>query len=390
MGRFCITAILLLFAAHGLAAESQRVTARQLVRTVDTALGDLVEAAGGKGGLDPKDPQASPFWSTLNGLRIRMVMIEGSLAQRDAEFFTLLDQGSTDLGALRVAWARTGIKNADASRNLRLASSSYRMLRANFGREGVRLRQGGGLNEAEQRQLQRLQRAQRRFAESLRVLRERAQRRNDPVTTAEIDRFRGEAERIGLAPAELEPYLNSLITTSEIRGEWEANAPYLKDDAPEDFVVANEMVEDLYVESDIGHVFTMDLGAADGGMDLLDQEVAVPAATEDGVEAIQVYESGGDDVVAEEAVPEIAPEPQEGEILEEDLAEGVEEPAGKEKPAAEALEVEDIEVQDVEVIEKKAEDGTQEEGVKKDPAPADPAQPPVPPATPPPNRPPIG
>ncbi len=384
MGRFCITAVLLLFAARGLAAESRHVTARQLVRTVDTALGDLVEAAGGKGALDPKDPKASLFWSTLNGLRIRMVMIEGSLAKRDAEFFTLLDQGSTDLGALRVAWARTGVKNADASRNLRIASSSYRMLRANFGREGVRLRQGGGLSEAEQRQLQRLQRAQRRFAESLRALREHAQRRNDPVTTAEIDRFRGEAERIGLAPANLESYLNSLITTSEVRGEWEANAPYIKDDAPEEFVVSNEMVEDLYVESDIGHVFTMDLGDAGGGMDLLDEEVAVPSETE--VESVQVYESGGDEVVSE------ITEPQEGEIVEEDLAE---DNTAVEDLQVEDVEVEDVEVDDVEIVEKKAEAGTEEDGVKNDgtkadPAPADPTQPPVPPAEPPPNRPPIG
>lgn len=327
-------AVLLVFFTGDLALAQQRVTARQLVRTVDSALGDLAKAASEpRGGLDPKDPKAAPFWSTLNGLRIRVLMIETALARRDGEeLFTLLDQGSTDLGALRVSWARMGVNNAQAARNLRIASSSYRTLRANYGREGIRSRRGGGLSEAEQRQLQRLQRAQRRFAESLRMLREQALRQNDRVTVAELDRFRGEAERIVTAPANLDSYLNSLITSSEVRGEWEANAPYLKEESsPEDFVVANEMVEDLYVESDIGHVFTADLGAVDGDSDFLDQEVVVDDAPVE-TEAVQIYELGDESeadeelpmaesapvVVPAEDIPEAAA-PAEGEIVEEDL-----------------------------------------------------------------------
>lgn len=383
-----ITAAVICFLFAGdLALAQERVTARQLVRTVDSALGDLAKTSG----LDPKDPKAAPFWSTLNGLRVRVLMIESALARRDGEFFTLLDQGSTDLGALRVAWARAGANNPQAVQNLRIASVSYRTLRANYGREGIRLRQGGGLSEAEQRQLQRLQRAQRRFAESLRVLREQARQRNDRVTVAELDRFHSEAERIVLAPATLESYLNSLIASSEVRGEWEANAAYLKQDAsPEDFVVANEMVEDLYVESDIGHVFTADLGDADGDSGFLDQEVVVSQDAQVEAEAVQIYELGDDTVAEEEApveeesaavvvvpvedVPEAAA-PEE-EIVEEDLAD----------PADLTDLTDDVQSEDIEDAspeappadaEKKNEQGTPE----KVPAPAEPTQP---------NSPPIG
>lgn len=428
MGKFRIIAVLLfLFAGDfftgnfftgNLALAQQHVTARQLVRTVDSALGDLAKAASEpRGGLDPKDPKAAPFWSTLNGLRIRVLMIESALSRRDGEFFTLLDQGSTDLGALRVSWARAGVNNAQAVRNLRIASTSYRMLRANYGREGVRLRQGGDLSEAEQRQFQRLQRTQRRFAESLRALREQAQRQNDRVSVAELDRFRGEAERIVLAPANLESYLNSLIASSEVRGEWEANAPYLKQEAPEDFVVANEMVEDLYVESDIGHVFAADLGAADEGPDFFEQEVAVQEDAEFETEAVLVYELGNEDIadgegLEEESAPVVVPAeifetgpaedlpeaaaPAEEEIVEEDLTDLT-------NPTDPTDEVQSEDIEDIEVVEA-AEPGAQPEAPvadaeKKDQAKADGTQaapvtpaPPVPvePAKPHPKKPPIG
>ncbi len=371
MGKLAIAAVLFFLYMGDLALAQQHVTARQLVRTVDSALGDLAKAASG---LDPKDPKAAPFWSTLNGLRIRVLMIESALSRRDEELFSLLDQGSTDLGALRVAWARAGGRNEQAARNLGIATASYRMLRANYGREGVRLRRGGGLSEAEQRQLQRLQRAQRRFAESLRSLREQARRRNDQVTAAELDRFRAEAERIVLAPANLESYLNSLIASSEIRGEWEANAPYLKEKDPEDFVVANEMVEDLYVESDIGHVFTADLGDADGGLDFLDEEVAVQEDAQFEAEAVQIYELGdesadGEEVVVEESAPVL--EPAEEEIVEEDPTD----PTDLTDPTDD-IQSEDIE--DIEVVEPgvepEAPPADSEKPEKKTPVPVEPSE----------------
>lgn len=411
MGKFRSAAVLFLLLVGGLAlvrpagaAPERRVTAWQLVRAVDSALAGLAQTVEARG------PETAAFWSTLNGLRVRVLGIESALSRRDGEFFTLVDQGSTDLGALRVAWARTGLKNDQAARDLRTASVSYRMLRANYGREGVRLRRGGGLNEAEQRQFQHVRRAQRRFADSLRILREQAQRRSDPVTVAELDRFRGEAERVVAAPPDLESYLNSLIVSGETRGEWEADAPYIQQDAPEDFAVANEMVEDLYVESDIGHVFTVDLGAPDA-LAHLDQETVVPAAAEN-AGAVQVLELAGEGEVEDPAAePEVlvtGPVPS----LEEDLPE-TDTPAKDEAVEEEDMAVEDVQAEDAGIteteaapappdIEKKAEPApadpknpkdpkkgeAKKDGAKKKPAPADP-KPPVPPKSHP-KRPAIG
>ena len=166
-----------------------------------------------------------------------------------------------------MAWARTGARNDRIAEAVRTASSSYRLLRANYGREAVRRRQGGALTDAERQQFQRLQGAEQRFAASLQALRDKARQRGDATTAAELERFRAEAESLAVAAADLSTYLNALIATSELRGEWHANAPYIRKAAPPaEFAAADETVQDLYVDSDIGQVFTVDLGAvpADG------------------------------------------------------------------------------------------------------------------------------
>jgi len=417
MREFRIVAALFLLLAGEIAlarpgaALERRVNARQLVRTVDLALADVTQAAGQARGLDPRDSQSAPFWSALNGMRLRIAQIVIALERRDGEFFSLLDQGGSDLGALRVAWARAGVRNEKAGEALRIASASYRMLRANYGREGVRLRQGGGLSEAEQRHFQRIQRAQRRFAESLRPLREGAQRRGDGVTAAELDRFRSEAERIERARLDLEAYLNSVIASGEIRGEWEADAPYIRQDAPEDFVVANEIVEDLYADSDIGHVFSVDLGDVNA-LSHLDQETVVSRANPG---AVQVYEMGDgeleDDSFEDSQLESEAEAPAGGFVMEEsaepidpgeidstevDPIEEAETGPAEDLQAVEpseegTFEEEDLEVESAEPIDAgQAVQPPGEAAPKPEAAPAAPPPPAAPPAAAQPVPPPIG
>jgi hypothetical protein len=265
MGMSRIAAVLLFLLAlpRSGRADLPTVDVRQLVQRVDTALAGAEQAAKDPGtGLDPRNSQYAPFWSALHGLRDRVGRIEGSLGPRTGEFFLQVDEGSSNLGELRVAWARTGVRNARIAEEIRIASVSYRQLRADYGREGVRQRQGGPLTAAERRQFQRLQRSEGRLAERLRLLRDQARRRGDAATAAELERFRAEAERVARASADLSSYLNALIATGEMRGEWHADAPYIRKAAPPaEWAAADETVQDLYVDADIGQVLTVDLGA---------------------------------------------------------------------------------------------------------------------------------
>ncbi len=373
MRKFYLAAVLFLLALPRAGwADLPMVTARGLARQVDTALAGAARAAKDpRTGLDPRNPKYAPFWSALQALQDRVGRIEGSLSPRTGEFFLLVDEGSADLGELRVAWARTGVKNSRIAEEIRSASSSYRGLRAYFGREGVRQRQGGPLNAAERQQFQRLRQAEARLAERLRFLRDQARRRGDAATAAELERFRAEAERIAQASADLTSYLNALIAAGEMRGEWHANAPYIRKTAPPaEWAAADETVQDLYVDADIGQVFTVDLGAtaADG---------AAQAEAPAGGGGVQAYQDSGETVVLEPIVTSVD-EVSEPESDPEDT---------EDEPAVEILDDEDgpaeeegVIVEPVEVIEPEA-------GSKAPPA--NPANPPKAEAKPEPAKPPI-
>jgi hypothetical protein len=211
-----------------------------------------------------------------------------------------------------VAWARTGAKNGQVDEHLRRASVNYRSLRFHFGREGLRRKQGGALSEPEQRQLARLQASERRFAESLRRLRAEARRRRDAATAAELERFRAEAERVAQASANLSTYLNALIAASELRGEWQANVPYIRKTAPPvELAAADDTVEDLYVDADIGHVFTADLGKTEEPPSPAKVQVFQPGEEREAAVVVEPIlddeEEGpaGDDTTVSEPAPEV-------------------------------------------------------------------------------------
>ncbi|HTG34832.1 MAG TPA: hypothetical protein VLB76_18070 [Thermoanaerobaculia bacterium] len=356
-------------------ADLPMVTARGIVRQVDTALAGATQAAKDpRTGVDPRNPKYAPFWSALQALQDRVGRIEGSLSPRTGEFFLLVDQGSTDLGELRVAWARTGVKNARIAEEIRSASSAYRGLRAYFGREGVRQRQGGPLNAAERQQFQRLRQAEARLAERLRFPRDQARRRGDAATAAELERFRAEAERIAQASADLSSYLNALIAAGEMRGEWHANAPYIRKTAPAaEWAAADETVQDLYADADIGQVFTVDLGAMPP-----DGVAEVEAPTGGG--GVQAYQDSGEMVVLEPIVTSVD-EVSEPESDPEDT---------EDEPAVEILDDEDGPAEEEGVIVERVEAIEPEAGSKAPPAnPASPANPPKAEAKPEPVKPPI-
>jgi hypothetical protein len=382
--------LLVLPRAGGAAAPA--VGARQLARTVDTALAGIAQAASApKGGLDSRNPKNASFLAALQSFRVRVGQIEGALAPRSVEFFLLVDQGSSDLGELRVAWARSGARNDRISAGLRTASSSYRRLRADYGREGLRRRQGGVLSDAEKQQFQRLQGAEQRFAASLQPLRDKARRKGDATTAAELERFRAEAESLAVAAADLSTYLNALIATSELRGEWHANASYIrKAAAPAEVAAADDTVQDLYVDSDIGQVFTVDLGSvpaegaevtAAGGTTGATGATGAAAGT---VEVYQAAAEGPTEVVVAEPVVELL----DDTVAPVDPAAPQAEPAGDTVGAGGGAVIEPI----TETPETGTDVAAPAEGsaVPKKPAAKDPKKKVAPPAVPPPAPPPIG
>ncbi|MES1243159.1 MAG: hypothetical protein ABUT39_16220 [Acidobacteriota bacterium] len=378
--------LLLLLPAPSAQAAARKADARTLLGMAETGLSQTVRAAHASGGrLDPARSEQRPFWASLDKMGPALQRVRTGMAARDSSFFRALEDGSAVLAELKVVWARTGAPDTAVSGALRVLSSSYELLRTGYGREAVRHRMGLALLPAERERFLRIQRTQERLAQVLRDLEERARRRGDEATRAELDRMVQDAWRVASAQLTLNAYLNALILADDQRGEWTANAQYASADDHDEWQEAGTVVEELYVEADIGQVFMVDLGdvsepespAAPGApspavtnlspsaLSYLDEPTEVP---EDLAEAVEAYEpspvlvEGTDDVdpaaeeetlaeeemVADEAGAEEVSDLTVYEDIEDPEAQPAEELAGEpeasatEETAPEVLEVEDL------------------------------------------------
>lgn len=388
-------------AAH---AAPRKADARQLLQLAEKGLAGAVQAAAASGGrLDRSRAEQRPFWSAMDKMDAALDRVREGMNGREQRFFRSLERGSEALGELRVVWARTGVTDPGVSEGLRILSGSYELLRSGYGREAVRNRQGGGLTEAERQRFFRIQRAQERFAESLKVLEEKARQRGDAAMLAELQRMAEEAWRIAMARISLEAYLNALMIGDSQRGEWTGNSHFAPTQDRSEWLEAGAVVEELYTEQDVGQVFIVNMGNVDEPAPLasyLDEPTEVPESL---ASAVEVFEPASDfdpfeeeEALAEEEMEEVADsdleiydeilEPEEGpgageieEIAEEPAAEAgtvdepAEDPETVENPeAVEIIEVEDLPVATEEpAAEAKPEDKAGEKPAgQKDPAPA--------------------
>jgi hypothetical protein len=261
-------------------------------------------------------------------------------------------------------------------RGLGLLASSYRLLRRAYGSEAARHQRGGALSESERQRFERIQAAQRDFAARLEVLRRRAEERRDRATVAELDRLIAEAYRIASAPLTLESYLNALIATDEMRGEWVGNRFYAEPADKADWAAANQVVEELHVEAEVGHLFVMELGKV-GDWSQLDEPAELPPAPDagTGAPAVQVFVPVAEPVAEGVEIFEEAVEEETGveEIPAMEAAAGAPVEEAEEGTAVEeeVLEEEVIEEEDLPIENVEPEPATSEEP-KPEPSPPPP------------------
>lgn len=389
--------ILLLSAPSAHAAA--KADARTLLGMAQTGLSQMSRVAQAtEGRIDRSRPEQRPFWTAFDKVGSALQRVRVGMAARDSSFFRALEDGSADLAELKVVWARTGAPDLAVSGALRVLSTSYELLRTGYGREAVRHRMGLGLMPAERARFLRIQQTQQRLVYVLRDLEERARRRGDETMRAELSRMAEDAYRVASAQLTLNAYLNALMLADEQRGEWTANAQYASTEDSSEWQEGGTVVEELYVEADIGQVFMVDLGdvsepeapatapgapavgvtpmAPSSALSFLDEPTEIPEELSAAVEAyepsVAISMDGTDDVdpVAEEeslAQEEVvvdetgAEEPSDLTVYEdiEDLdapeaAEAVEDEVSEEpEPAVdestsetvEAIEVEDLPIE---------------------------------------------
>lgn len=361
--------LLILLSASSAHAAAQKVDARTLLGMAQTGLSQTVRAAqAASGRLDRSRPEQRPFWTALDKMGPALGRVRAGMAARDSSFFRALEDGSADLAELKVVWARTGAPDLAVSGALRVLSTSYELLRTGYGREAVRHRMGLGLMPAERARFLRIQQTQQRLVLVLRDLEERARRRGDEATRAELNRMAEDAFRVASAQLTLNAYLNALMLADDQRGEWTANSQYINADDRSEWQEAGTVVEELYVEADIGQVFMVDLGDisepeepvassdpagpspvttfAPSALSILDEPTEVP---EELTAAVEAYEPPAAMVM--DGTDDVDPLQEEEALAEEEV---VADETGAEAPTDLAV-YEDIEDPDAAVTDENAE-----------------------------------
>jgi hypothetical protein len=254
--------LVLLVPACPLGAEEElrgrTVNAWQLLGIVENAYEQAFHAAKA-GGLERRQ-RLRPFWNAMDRAGRALEQVGTALRSRDRAFFPALEEGSTALGEVRVLWSRAGLRSPEVDARLRLLVRSYRLLRASYGAEHLRARQGGELTPGEAEGFTFLQFHHGELTERLDALRRSSAEHGDRTTAAEMARLEAESEWIALAPPTLDSYLKARIATDELAGELEANRAHASARDEPLWKSAQQTVEQLVTDPAVGHVFTLELG----------------------------------------------------------------------------------------------------------------------------------
>lgn len=226
-------------------------------RTEDALVADPVGPEGGVGA-------AGLLLNRLVNVGSALAAMQSTLAARDPHFFAAMGEGSRALVELQTVWRRGGPggpAQPEISRGFADLSGSFRALRAAYGQEEVRRRDSRPLGAAEARQLARVQAAQRQLAARLQALAARARERQDQRLLAELSRLDAELGRLAAAPPTLDGYLNVLIRSDVVLGEWAAIGSLVQPEEQAEWAAADAAAQELTTDADTGFVLVADLGS---------------------------------------------------------------------------------------------------------------------------------
>ena len=288
------------------AAPAPKVNARKLVRMAQDAWTRTAQAAQGTS-------HNSALWMSLDRMHASLLDVDTTLRQRDLAFFRALRSGSVAMAQLGVVWSQSGIKDPGIDREIRTLSASYRQLRNRYGPEWVRFRTGQPLNDAERLRFERMRAEQARLAGKLEPLRDRSEAAGDKVTAGQLALLIAQAQSIATAPLTLDELLDASILSDTIRGEWYGTRA-VHPTAQEDWVQADDTVEEIYTDESVGFVFTAELGSGNvQSWSFAEEETEIQAGEVlvfDGPEEPEAFEEEAE-VAFEEGEEVLAPEGEE-------------------------------------------------------------------------------
>lgn len=327
--------LLLLFAGAASAAPTpgRRADAGKLVRIAREACVKAREASR-RVRLGAQEAQA--LQAALDRMDRSLAEVSATLQARDLAFFRSLRSGTMALAQLGVVVNRVGTHDPEIDREIRILSSSYGRLRSRYGREWLRFRTGQPINEEERRRFERMRASQARLARKLAPLQERAEAAGDRATAGELALLIVQANRIATADLNLEEMLDASVLSDTIQGEWDGTRSLAEEDGPE-WQEADQVVEDLYTDPDVGFVFTTNLDSVEA-WSYVEEESPLPEEIEE-IAAAEPEESAEPVVILAEDLGDLESEdePVILELAEEETGSKEDEPAAKAEAVVEDL-----------------------------------------------------
>ncbi|MEO8197610.1 MAG: hypothetical protein ABI689_12925 [Thermoanaerobaculia bacterium] len=240
-------------------APGKQVNGKQLLAESKKAVAGILKASKASGGkLDPKNKKQAPFFGGIKELRASIADSEKKMKAKDKKLFDSLSKGSTALAKVKTAWPRTGVKDAKVDGYLGKLDNSYTALRARYGSEGLRAKQGGALSAKEKANFEKIKASQAEFANKLAPMQAKAKKNGDKGTEAELARLIAQSNKISTAQLSVDAFLTAMVLVDVLQGEWDCYSYYVGPDYRADWVQVDVWVEASFTSYDTMYWETVD------------------------------------------------------------------------------------------------------------------------------------
>lgn len=139
-------------------ANGDQKNAADLIQNTGRSIGYIIKMA-----LESKDPmlaasneEAEPFWQALKKANGAVDKAERGLLLKDETFFTALADLTSGVEELKITYGMSKARDATIQEGIEKLDAAVSLLRENYSKEAVRLKQGGDLTAEEQQKLNKI------------------------------------------------------------------------------------------------------------------------------------------------------------------------------------------------------------------------------------------
>lgn len=191
--------------------------AEQLISDAEKALACTVKAARAAGDeLDPKKPEAKPFYASLKKIGLALNKAKTALDAKDAAFFAAINDANSGVNEMDVTWELTKSKDPTVIAAGKELGGAVTALQENYNPLADRKEKGGDLTDDEKKRLDDMKAQTKALLKQIHAL--AGTETKDVALEDGLKKIRKEAKRIEKAPETVKSYADAVNSLSIIQG----------------------------------------------------------------------------------------------------------------------------------------------------------------------------